>query len=57
METLKEILSKYEKANEYERTLLFLAYRDLRDVFIEIDLRHLPVIEEKVTCRCPFRVS
>ena len=57
METLKEILSKYEKANEYERTLLFLAYRDLRDVFIEIDLRHLPVIEEKATCRCPFRVS
>ncbi|HVO66505.1 MAG TPA: hypothetical protein VMT12_08490 [Syntrophales bacterium] len=57
VKTLKEIISKYEKADEYERTLLFLAYRDLRDVFMEIDLNHLPVIEEKATCRCLFRAS
>jgi hypothetical protein len=57
MKTLKEILSAYEKADEYERTLLFLAYRDLRDVFMEIELRRLPVIEEKETCRGLFRAS
>ena len=57
MKSLEDILSRYKKADEYERTVLFLAYRDLRDVFMEIDLRHLPVIEEKATCRCLFRAS
>lgn len=57
MKTLKEIVSEYEKADMYERTLLFLAYRDLRDIFMEIELRHLPASEEKATCRCLFRAS
>jgi hypothetical protein len=39
MKTLKEILTEYENADTYERTLLFLAHRDLRDVFMEIELR------------------
>ena len=55
MKTLKEILSEYEKADVYERTLLFLTYRDLRDVFMQIELSRLPVTEEKVTCRGLFQ--
>ena len=39
MKTLKEILTEYENADTYERTLLFLAHRDLRDDFMEIELR------------------
>ena len=57
MKTLKEILSEYEKADAYERTLLFLAYRDIRDVLMEIELSSLPAIKEKGTCRCLLRVS
>ncbi len=57
MKTLKEIISEYEKADAYERTLLFLAHRDLRDDFMEIEVSRLPAIEEKVTCQCLLRVS
>jgi hypothetical protein len=57
MKSVKEILLDYEKADVYERTLLFLSHRDLRDVFMEIELSRLPAIEEKVTCQCLLRVS
>jgi hypothetical protein len=39
MKSVKEILLEYEKADVYERTLLFLAHRDLMDAFMEIELR------------------
>jgi hypothetical protein len=57
MKILKEILSQYENADAYERILLFLAYRDLRDVFMEIEVNQLPANEGKITCQCLFRAS
>ncbi len=48
MKSVKEILLEYEKADMYERTLLFLAHRDLRDVFMEIELCHAPLRKEKM---------
>ncbi len=39
MKSVKKILLEYENADTYERTLLFLAHRDLRDVFMEIELK------------------
>lgn len=51
MKSVKEILLEYENADTYERTLLFLAHRDLRDVFMEIELSHLPAQKEKTRCR------
>jgi hypothetical protein len=54
MKSVKEILLEYEKADVYERTLLFLAHRDLRDVFMEIELNHAPSQKEKITCRGIF---
>jgi hypothetical protein len=57
MKSVKEILLEYENADTYERTQLFLANRDLRDDFMEIELNHAPSHKEKVTCQCLLRVS
>jgi hypothetical protein len=54
MKSVKEILIKYEEADVYWRTLLFLAHRDLRDVFMEIELHHAHSQKEKVTCQGIF---
>jgi hypothetical protein len=55
MKSVKEILLEYENADTYKRTLLFLANRDLRDDFMEIELNHAPSHKEKVTCRGLFQ--
>ena len=39
MNTREDILMKYEKADTNKRLLLFLQFRDLRDDFLEIELK------------------
>ena len=42
MENTDELLLQYEHADMDKRMSLFLTYRDLRDVFMEIELNSVP---------------
>jgi hypothetical protein len=39
MKTEKMILTQYENADEEQRLCMFMAYRDLRDDFIALDMK------------------
>jgi hypothetical protein len=56
MERTIEIVKQYEQGDSYERICLFLQYLDLRDVFLDIDLKNYTVdngvlSSSGITCR------
>jgi hypothetical protein len=48
MESTIKIVKQYDQGDSYERTCLFLQFPDLRDVFLDIELKN-PAIEKDRT--------
>jgi hypothetical protein len=49
MEQIEEILDSYENSHADDRLSLFLAYRDLRESFMAIELRKNAIPAEQTT--------